>query len=274
MSSILKRSISGIVYVALIVGSLLCSETLFALLCLVFGILAMIEYKNLTATVGEPAPRAFLLDMIAAIMMLGMGCIAASSRLGLIVAGVLLVIYAMVRLLVELYHQSETPLTNVGRSFVSMLWIVFPLCMLQSLTHEATPYFVLVMFIMIWLNDTGAFCAGSLFGRHKLFERISPKKTWEGFWGGLAVTALFGYFAMLLFPIGISPIVGVIYGILVSIAATFGDLVESMFKRALHVKDSGNIMPGHGGILDRIDSLLFVAPTTTILFYLIFSFSL
>ena len=122
---------------------------------------------------------------------------------------------------------------------------------------------VLAMFMFIWINDTGAFCVGSLIGRRRLFERISPKKSWEGFWGGLVFCIAFSIFFALVFdkffynlPVNIF----IAFAIVVSVFATFGDLFESLLKRSAGVKDSGKIMPGHGGILDRIDSLLMVGP--------------
>ena len=135
--------------------------------------------------------------------------------------------------------------------------------------HSARVYnlsnhvFVLAVFVLIWLNDTGAFCVGSLFGRHRLFERISPKKSWEGFFGGLIfclvaaaiLKTCFGEY----FP-GMGMLLMLGLGAVVSVFGTWGDLVESLIKRTLGVKDSGHVLPGHGGILDRIDSLLLVIP--------------
>jgi phosphatidate cytidylyltransferase len=142
----------------------------------------------------------------------------------------------------------------------------------------ASPQMVLAIFFLIWINDTGAFIVGCTIGKHKLFERISPKKTWEGFFGGLIFTCIaaiaFGIWGSDFFN-GINRmLVGdtILYsigswiglGLIVSVFGTWGDLIESMTKRSLRVKDSVNIIPGHGGILDRIDSLLLVMPATAI----------
>ncbi len=125
---------------------------------------------------------------------------------------------------------------------------------------------MLLIFIMIWLNDTGAFLVGSAIGRHRLFERLSPKKSWEGFFGGLLFCLIAGYLAPILSADDFAgyPMRYVGLGVLVCVFSTWGDLFESMIKRAAGVKDSGNILPGHGGMLDRIDSILFVVPASLV----------
>ena len=118
----------------------------------------------------------------------------------------------------------------------------------------------------IWINDTGAYLSGRTFGRRKLCERLSPKKTWEGFWGGFILTLAAGAATPFVLCQSVDKLpIWVIYAALVSVFATFGDLFESLIKRRLGVKDSGNLIPGHGGILDRIDSLLAVAPFALIM---------
>ena len=115
------------------------------------------------------------------------------------------------------------------------------------------------MFIIIWTNDTFAYLSGLVFGKHKLFVRISPKKTWEGFIGGVLFALVAGYFLHLLID-NISLVEWLILTLLIAVSSVFGDFIESLLKRSASLKDSGKIMPGHGGILDRIDSTLFVAP--------------
>ena len=120
---------------------------------------------------------------------------------------------------------------------------------------------VLAIFVAIWINDTGAYCVGCTLGKHRLCERLSPKKSWEGFWGGFAFAIGWGIACYYLFPqVGLNIYQWILFGAISSIFATWGDLFESMLKRNAGVKDSGNIIPGHGGILDRIDSLLLVSP--------------
>lgn len=118
------------------------------------------------------------------------------------------------------------------------------------------------------MNDTGAFLVGCTIGKHRLFERISPKKSWEGFWGGMVFSILSGMVYYYFIEQSYNIIFYVMMGVIASIFATFGDLVESMFKRSIGIKDSSNLIPGHGGILDRIDSLLFVLPATALFLYI------
>ena len=161
-----------------------------------------------------------------------------------------------------LFRKTAHPIQDVAYSLFGLLYAVIPFIFFIGLgfvqgTYEA--YIPLGFLILLWTNDTGAYLAGRSFGRRKLFERISPNKTWEGFFGGVAMavvgaTILSYYFGIL--PIGIWIGMALIIGIF----GTLGDLVESMLKRNVGVKDSGNILPGHGGLLDRFDGLLMAAP--------------
>lgn len=179
--------------------------------------------------------------------------------------------YLIIRQTVQLYIPKENALKSLSASLSSQLYVALPLT-LMALTHYVFGWeVILVMFVMIWLNDTGAYCVGCTFGKNKLFERISPKKSWEGFLGGLLFTVLAGVVAFLWLSdkfttdlAQFNMIEWVLFGALVTAFSTWGDLCESLLKRTAGVKDSGNIIPGHGGILDRIDSMLFVAPVTFI----------
>lgn len=267
MKNILLRSLSGAIYVALIVAGVLISKWTVLALCLFLVILAQIEYFTLSHHNDEKRKNSICLVDTLGAMILVAGVWAYSnlnSAVGL--AGYL--VYLLGRLIMQLYISKDTPLANLAYSFMGQLYIALPISLLPLLT----PHIALAMFIFIWLNDTGAFIVGCSIGRHPLFPRISPKKSWEGFWGGvvfcIAAALVFGtlwpgYFMNV--PIG--KLVGM--AVTVSLFATWGDLVESLLKRTLHVKDSGNIMPGHGGILDRIDSLLCVLPA--IICYFLFT---
>lgn len=163
-------------------------------------------------------------------------------------------------------------MSSLAYTFLAMAYIALPLALAAMMSDYSMRYLLLLVFVMIWINDTGAFLTGTAFGRHRLYERLSPKKSWEGFFGGLVFSAATGFVAALVLPQYLSflnPLVGALLGVAVSVLATWGDLFESLLKRTAGVKDSGHIMPGHGGILDRIDSFLFVIPPLAILIFFI-----
>jgi phosphatidate cytidylyltransferase len=176
-------------------------------------------------------------------------------------------------MITELYRKQEKPFDSIAHTFLAVLYTALPFSMFpfaafrQSgleplLSHgdiAFSPGLVIGFFILIWANDTGAYLAGISFGRTKLFERISPKKTWEGFAGGIVLAALAGWFLSGWLG-GTGKTGWVLMAVIVSVAGTFGDLVESMLKRSAGVKDSGTFLPGHGGFLDRFDSALVAFP--------------
>jgi len=176
-------------------------------------------------------------------------------------------------MVIELYRKQERPFDSLAHTFFSVLYTAIPISMFpfsafshtglnSILGHDScvfSPGIIIGFFILLWANDTGAYLVGVTFGKHRLMERISPKKSWEGFFGGLIIAAL----AAWLFSgwLGVVDTKGwLIISVIVSIAGTYGDLLESMLKRSLDVKDSGTIMPGHGGFLDRFDSVVISFP--------------
>lgn len=177
----------------------------------------------------------------------------------------LFLIYCYIK---ELFGKHPNPVANLGTIMLSQMYVVLPLSLINVLAftpfecyHSEAPYYAitLAIYIFIWVNDTGAYLSGITLGRHKMFPRISPKKSWEGAVGGALATiasafivAHFYTFMELWQWIGMA--------LVVVLAGTFGDLTESMMKRHLDIKDSGHILPGHGGFLDRLDSMLFAIP--------------
>lgn len=223
----------------------------------IFAALATIEFEKITHELDRRTIPALILDIA--------GCIC--LVFGWMETPVLIWIFVMIcRMVMELYLNSDTPLANLSRSFMTQIYIGMPLGTMTFIGEGWNLHIILALFLMIWLNDTGAFIIGSKFGRNRLFERISPKKSWEGFFGGLG----FNILAALIFALcgksffdlqwGVASWLGL--GIAVTLFSTWGDLVESLLKRNLNIKDSGNLIPGHGGILDRIDSLLMVMPAS------------
>jgi phosphatidate cytidylyltransferase len=186
------------------------------------------------------------------------------------------VLYILYVLIIELYLKRPDPLQNWAFAFLGQLYIVFPLSTLSALStiglgtgvQTDFPVLLLALFVFIWMNDTGAYLVGITCGKHRLFERISPKKSWEGFIGGAVFAILFS----LIFAHYVADIPTthwICMAIVTVVFATWGDLVESLLKRSLGVKDSGRMIPGHGGILDRFDSALLAAPALTCCHYIL-----
>lgn len=166
----------------------------------------------------------------------------------------------------ELFSKSEKPFENLGWKTVAVFWITVPMILTNKIYFDQGAPFILAMFMIFWVYDSFCYIFGSLIGKTKLFERISPKKTVEGMIGGLVVTMAVAYFANLIpYLQNHSRVEWMILAFFICIAATFGDLVESLLKRSLGIKDSGNIMPGHGGFLDRMDAYFFVVPVVATL---------
>lgn len=276
-SNFIKRAITGVLFVAILVGCILYNALSFGILFVLISALTIYEFGQLVNM------RAEGVNLNKTIVMLGgaylflavMGfCIdAADSKI--FIPYVLLLLYLMIS---ELYLKKENPVLNWAYSMFSQLYIGLPFALLNVLAfHQDTspeyyssvsynPILPLSVFIFLWLNDTGAYCFGSLFGKHRLFERISPKKSWEGSIGGGVVAIAVSFVLAHYFPFmsmwqwaGLALVV-VVFG-------TWGDLTESLLKRQLHVKDSGTILPGHGGMLDRFDSALMAIPAAVIYLY-------
>lgn len=274
MKNLILRSITGIIYVGLICGCVLAGSWWFIVFFALIAIAALEEFYHLSnsATGGENITTLIIDVAGGLILCVGLGCVNMSllSPFTTAVLGgtffTVYLLYLVVRLVMQLYSQESSPLTNIAYSYMGQMYIALPLGLMSMFyTLPNGKYLLLATFIMIWLNDTGAFCVGSLIGKHKLFERISPKKSWEGFFGGVFFAVASSFVFKYLFPeyfesISLGGLCGL--GIVVSAFATWGDLVESLIKRTLGVKDSGKLLPGHGGILDRIDSLLLVIPAT------------
>ncbi len=169
--------------------------------------------------------------------------------------------------LVKLYKKLERkPFTNIAFTLLGVFYIAVPFALLnhavfqESITRTHYNYeIILGSLLILWASDTGAYFAGTLFGKHKLFERISPKKSWEGFWGGAGLAIVITYILTLFFH-SLTLVDWMIISMIIIIGGTFGDLVESLLKRSIEIKDSGDSLPGHGGFLDRFDGLFISAP--------------
>lgn len=181
-------------------------------------------------------------------------------------------LFLMYSYIKELYNRHPNPIVNLGATMFSQMYIVLPLSLINVLAFKRFDCFSgetmfysipLAIYIFIWVNDTGAYLFGVTLGKHRLFPRISPKKSWEGSIGGALLTLACAYAVAQIAPfMNVWQWMGM--ALVVVVSGTFGDLTESMIKRHLGIKDSGNMLPGHGGILDRLDSMLFAIPATVV----------
>ncbi|MCM1290645.1 MAG: phosphatidate cytidylyltransferase [Prevotella sp.] len=270
VKNLLVRAASGIVYVALIVGCIIGGKISTTLLCCLLAGFGTLELSKVLRGLNQRRMPLLTLDIAGSI------CLA----LGCYLFPLIVWFFCMILRFVEaLYIEEENPVSSLSESCLTQALIGVPCgLMLANATYFTSGYILLSIFLFLWINDTGAFLVGSTIGRHKLFERISPKKSWEGFFGGLffnIVFALifnyccsdfFGYFHNVWQWIGLA--------VIVTVFGTWGDLVESMIKRTMNLKDSGNIIPGHGGLLDRIDSMLLAMPACFIYFVILSGLSL
>lgn len=262
MSNLLKRTITGVVFVVLIIGSILTGPGYFALLFLGITALGMWEFYSLVEKAGI-FPNKFA-GTISGMFLFGSNALIAMELAGReILMGNFVLIFML--FLLELYRKAPNPFTNIAFTFFGILYVALPFSLLNFYPN---PVFLpgvhhhsllLGFFFLIWVNESGAYLVGSAIGRHRLFERISPKKSWEGVLGGGVLTLitaviLSGFYSHIMM------IDWIIIGGIVVVFSTYGDLFESMFKRSIDAKDSGKLLPGHGGILDRFDGVIMAAP--------------
>ena len=266
MKSIITRTITGLVFILLIILAFVpfMPVAYSHIIFLVFTLLATQEYFHLVAKSSENSPQQFISCMMVVTLLTAFQLVLYSKRLFiiLIIVTLLLILSSFVA---ELYRKKAKPLQNIALTLLPFFWIALPFAITSIwMNYFSQKGVVLALFIIIWLYDTLAYCIGSIIGKHRLFERISPKKSWEGFIGSLlltiAISTLFFYIPYFKVHSFTSPIYWAVFAMVIITAATFGDLVESHFKRTADMKDSGNILPGHGGILDRFDSFFFAAP--------------
>lgn len=270
LKNLLKRALTGIIFVAVIIGAIwFHSYTYLVLFSLIVALLLWEFYR----LVEEHSKKAFLRHLVYSIGGVYLFFASFIYAHGLLDRMVFLpyVLFLMYILIAELYRKEVNPIKNWALAFLGQFYIAGSFSLLNFIS--ATPdtpgeisyvsIYVLAIFVFIWLNDTGAYLIGSLFGKHRLFKRISPKKSWEGFWGGFIFTLLS---SQLFFWIvsGTSWYHWLGLAMVIVIAGTYGDLVESLMKRTLEVKDSGKILPGHGGMLDRFDSIILAIPAAYI----------
>ena len=279
MKNFITRTITGILFVACIVVCFLNPTAMSALFALVTG-LTVWEFTGLVNNRPAVSVNRFISTVAAVYWFLAMvGFCSGLTPPTVFIPYLVTLVYLLIA---ELYTKAEDPVNDWAYTMMAQLYIAVPFSLLSVLAFRSTPAGVmytylmpLSVFVFLWINDSGAYCCGSLLGRHKLFPRISPGKSWEGSIGGFvfvaAAAALIWYLTDLY---GVNDLrlnlwqwIGL--GLVVAVFGTWGDLVESLFKRTLGIKDSGNILPGHGGMLDRFDSSLLAIPAAVVYLFTI-----
>ena len=273
----IKRTLTGILFVAVLVGGILYSTVTFTLLFALITGLAVWEFGTLINQSGQAVINRPICGLAGVYLFLAVTGFCEGLYGGeVFVPYLIMLIYLLVA---ELYLRRPNPMGDWAYTMMSQLYVALPFALLSALyfyplqvmqggtpTVAITPMLPLSVFIFLWVSDSGAYLVGSLLGKHRLFERISPKKSWEGSIGGGLLALVAAWALWCFFPImhlwqwmGMALVV-VVFG-------TWGDLVESLLKRQLGIKDSGNIRPGHGGILDRFDSSMLAIPAVVVYLY-------
>lgn len=278
LKNFLVRTASGAVLLAIVAGASLSIYT-YALLLFAIMVIGLVEFYKMARHNGSK-PQ-FVTGIATGIVLFNAFALPAIGihnnnfeGLETLLSATVVFIAASTPLclIIELFRVSETPLRNIATTILGVLYITIPLSLMMYIPlllagNKWQPWYFLFYLFIVWANDVFAYLVGVTMGKHRLCERISPKKSWEGFFGGIlgaiGVGALGAYFLDGRYEIWIC------LAVIIAITGVLGDLVESMFKREAGVKDSGNIMPGHGGVLDRFDALLVSAPFAFI-FVLIF----
>lgn len=278
MKNFIIRALTGILFAGVMVGGILLHPLSFGLLFMFITILTVFEFSTLINRIEGVKINRLLVSLGGGYLFLAfMGLCMGVADFSLFIPYIILQIYLMVS---ELYLKRENPIHNWAYSMFSQLYVAFPLSLINFLAFQTDPvsYEVtynailpLSVFIFIWLSDSGAYCTGMLFGKHRLFERISPKKSWEGSIGGAVFAVIAALVLAHFFPTVLSLPAWIGLALTVVIFGTWGDLSESLLKRHLGIKDSGNMLPGHGGFLDRFDSTLIAVPAAVVYLYILYS---
>ena len=293
MNETLKRTISGAVYIALLLSSILFSTESFIILFGIFLIITIYEFSNLVnlnkvfsilfgtilyssvvlVSHYNKETTAYLNNTFKTNITLETNI----QQLDLVLLAITIVV--SIKCILFLFYDSVQKISISSKYLYLLGYITLPFLFIVKIsfgTNDYNPKIIIGLFVLIWTNDTFAYLVGKSMGKHKLFERVSPKKTIEGFLGGMIFAAFAGFLISKLYiqpnPAfsGRSILIWTIIALIVSVFGTIGDLIESKFKRIAGVKDSGSIMPGHGGILDRLDSVIFVAPIIFLFYQILY----
>ncbi len=259
-NNLTQRIITGLLGAAGIITAVCINEWTYCLVFCIICLFSLLEFYKLAGLDGVLPQKTFGTICGVSIFILSFfiekGTI--SYRYYFLIFPIVSCVY-----MIKLYKKFERkPFTNIAFTFLGIFYVAVPITLLNIAVFENGFYNYEIIFgclFILWASDTGAYFAGTFFGRRKLFERISPKKSWEGFFGGALLALIFTYGLSQFFH-SLSFTQWIIVGLIIIVGGTFGDLVESLLKRSIEIKDSGSSIPGHGGFLDRFDGLLISAP--------------
>lgn len=265
-NNLTQRIITGLLGSAGIIAGVCFSEWTYFAVFFIICLFSLLEFYKLAGLDGTLPQKTF--GTICGVFIL---CLSFLIEAGFISYRYYFLIFPLVSFvyMIKLYKKFERkPFVNIAFTFLGIFYTAVPFALLNIAAFENGSYNYQIIFgclFILWASDTGAYFAGTLFGKSKLFERISPKKSWEGFFGGAALAMAFAiglpYFFNAIGQVStLSLLNWIIVGVIIIVGGTFGDLVESLLKRSLEIKDSGDALPGHGGFLDRFDGLLISAP--------------
>jgi len=254
-----QRILTGSLFTGSIVAAIWWGPLPFVLLFLLAALLSLNEFFNLVSKDGTEISRTF--SLFCGFMLFTTIALRCYSSINYKWDVLIFPLFALV-FIVELYRKKTTPFNNIAYTLLGLLYTVLPFALLLKISMHGGAYdrgILLGYFLLLWSSDSFAYVFGNLFGKHRLFERISPKKSWEGSIGG-GLSTLGVAHALSIYQPQLPWLHWMIIGLIIIVTGTLGDLVESLLKRSLHVKDSGSILPGHGGLLDRFDALFLSTP--------------
>lgn len=266
MNNFLKRTLTAGAFVAVLLGCTYYSQLSFSILFFVVTILGVWEFYKLSEK-GETKPQKFIGTIVAASIFASTAFVCMGHSPQLLIANIPLIFLIFIA---ELYTKAANPFRNIAFTILGIVYVAVPFSLLNYLVTYTGTYsheLLFGFFFILWCNDSGAYLAGSAFGKRKLFPRVSPGKSWEGSVGG-AIASYIVVFIISKWYTGFSLLDWMVIASILIVIGTLGDLVESLYKRSTNVKDSGTLLPGHGGILDRFDSLLMATPFVFTYLYL------
>ena len=261
MNNFTKRALTAFVFVIVLIGCIVWNQISFSLLFLFFTIAGLWEFYSI-ALLGENFPQKLYGTFLGASVFISFALISMNLLKGSFL--LLFIPLTYVIFIIELFRKNKNPFRNIAFTLIGIVYVAIPFSLLNyistnNILNAYEPRILIGILLILWASDTGAYLVGSRIGKRKLFERISPKKSWEGSFGGALLSLIAAYVVSKNFNVMPTSNWFVI-ALIIVVIGTLGDLVESLYKRSKNIKDSGTLLPGHGGVLDRFDSLLLAIP--------------